>query len=156
MITYIPHILNILAITVLLYDTIGHIVNYSKKENNTKVTEDYNRLIYTWIFYLSVCLLCCTLCCSSCEGYFSGILYMIFSILKLYLALPITGGVKLFKSQFIDNSIISKLMHNLTTLVKGQLEKIESSDKTHSTKANENDAKERKEGENKTIEASNN
>lgn len=136
----ISAILTFIALFVLIFDTAGHIVFYSLKEATDKIKDDYNRLIYTWIFYLSICKVCCMSGLSDGEGYFASFFSLTFALLKLYIAIPITGGVNTFKVQFIDNSLISKLVKKLSNSVNCQANKTEEKviEKKEEVKSEEN------------------
>ena len=101
-------ILNVVSMVLLIYDTLGYIANYSKKEDKDNVKEDNGRLLHTWIFYFSIKTISCYTCC--CEGYLSGILSLVVSIALLLLVLPITGvsGIltqKIVNEQFFCNMV---------------------------------------------------
>lgn len=129
----IVEILNILSSIFIMYDTVGYIAKYSNKDND-KAKEDYNRLILTWVFFAAVRGIGCLTYCPDSECFLADVTAFILAVVKLYLALPITGGVNLFKTQFIDNQVISKTFGNVVQLIKAQVEKLQGGAKTDSTK----------------------
>ena len=120
-INMIAQILNIVSLLVIIYDTLGHVVaykNYEKEESKT----DYNRLIKTWIFYAAFKTLGCCLCSDE-ECFFSGFLAIVFAVVKLGIALPITGIANKLCVEICDNQILTKGVKSVVDLVKGQVEK---------------------------------
>lgn len=116
-------ILNILSVAVIVYDTTGHVAKYLDKETDAS-KNDFKRLVHTWIFYAALQLLSCSLCCE-CEGFFVGLLRLLLALLRLYVALPISGGSSLFTVQFIDNAILSNIAKSGVELIKAQVAKLQ-------------------------------
>lgn len=119
-------ILNFVSILVLIYDTTGYIAKYLDKETDV-AKSDFRRLVHTWIFYASLQLLSCCLFSCECEGFFAGLFRLTSALLRLYVALPITGGASLFTTQFIDNAIISKLSKSAVEFIKAKISSVQCS-----------------------------
>ena len=45
-------VLNFVSMVLLIYDTVGYIANYSKKEDKDNVKQDNGRLLHTWILFI--------------------------------------------------------------------------------------------------------
>jgi len=101
--------LNFLSLVFLIYDTLGYVAVYMNKESDDS-KKDYNRLILTWFFYYSVRWLSCSCGCSTGEGYIAGLLYLILTLTKLAIALPITGVSKILAKTFIEDRFLCKLI----------------------------------------------
>ncbi len=101
-------LVNFLSLAIVLYDTLGYIVVYMNKEATEESKNDYNRLIYTWVFYMSFKWLTCYLACGEC--FISGILTVVFCVARLLIALPITGISNILRKTIIDDALLCKLI----------------------------------------------
>lgn len=101
-------VLNFVSMVLLIYDTVGYIANYSKKEDKDNVKQDNGRLLHTWIFYFSLKTLCCYTCC--CEGYLSSMISLVISILLILLVLPVTGVNAILTQKIIEEGFFCNLL----------------------------------------------
>lgn len=59
---FLHYTLQYLFVLVLSYDTLGFIVQLSKNKEQASV-QDYSRLVFSWVYVLSLKSLNCLLCC---------------------------------------------------------------------------------------------
>jgi len=79
------YLLQYLFLLVLSYDTLGFIVSLNRSEDNSQATvSDYSRLVFSWVFVLSLKSLNCLLCCVPLidEVVLLGIIYFTLPVLK--------------------------------------------------------------------------
>lgn len=79
------YLLQYLFLLVLSYDTLGFIVNFNKTlDSSSSTLGDYSRLVYSWVFVLSLKSLNCLLCCVPLidEIVLLGIIYFTLPVLK--------------------------------------------------------------------------
>ncbi len=106
----IVELLNFLSLSIIIYDTLGYLANYANKGSNDKTKEDYSRLIYTWIFYLSIKYLGCVTCLTDPECFLGGIFALVFAIVRLLVALPITGVRAILTKRIIEDDLLGNLL----------------------------------------------
>lgn len=79
---------------VLSYDTLGYIVANNKDKSNS---DDYSRLIFTWVFSN-------ILCGASCFLGWAPLSAEVFLLLKIYITLPVLGGANKIKAKLMDEN----------------------------------------------------
>lgn len=109
----IAQILNFLSLSIILYDTLGYLANYANKSSSDKIKSDYSRLVYTWVFYLSIKYIECTTCLSDPGFYLGEMFALVFSIVRLFIALPVTGVRAVLTKQVIEDDLLYNLLSKM-------------------------------------------
>ena len=112
----IAGILNTLSLLIIIYDTLGYLVNYADKTGE-KTKTDYSRLIYTWVFYTSLKYLACCTGCTSTEFFLGNILSIVFAVVRLLVVLPVTGIRALLTTKVIEDGILNKAFASIKCCV---------------------------------------
>lgn len=115
----IVEILNFLSLSIIIYDTLGYLANYANKASNDKIKADYSRLIYTWVFYLSIKYLGCATCLTDPECFLGGIFALVFAVARLLIALPITGIRALLTKRIIEDELLCNLLAKIKNCAGG-------------------------------------
>jgi hypothetical protein len=115
----IVEILNFLSLSIIIYDTLGYLANYANKASNDKIKADYSRLIYTWVFYLSIKYLGCTTCLTDPECFLGGIFALVFAVVRLLVALPITGVRAILTKKIIEDELLCNLLAKVKSCATG-------------------------------------
>lgn len=83
---FIFFLVDTLVLALMILDTLSLLVQI--KKTNKSETQDYIRVIFTWIFVLAVRSL--TTC--SCTGLIANFIKLLGMVAKIYLAVPLLGG----------------------------------------------------------------
>ena len=114
-------LLSSISAIVLLYDTLGHIAVHFKNYTTEDAKRDYERLTYTWIFYLSISTLCCLSCCFFGEGTIGLLFRLVYTLAKVGVCLPIVGGTKILTKMIIEDELLSKSAKNIVCMIKSKI-----------------------------------
>lgn len=79
-------IVDLLVLALMTLDTLSLLMQLRKK--NMCEAKDYTRVIFTWIFVLTVR----SLTCCSCTGLIANFFKLLGTVAKVYLAVPLLGG----------------------------------------------------------------
>lgn len=105
-------LVDFLVLALMSLDTLS-LLNQMKKKGQTD-QQDYTRVIFTWIFVLTVrCLTCC-----SCTGSVANFFKLLGMVAKVYLALPILGGTNTVYDFLIEKGNGAKYFNKAVELVK--------------------------------------
>ncbi len=94
------YIIDFFLFTVLAYDTLGYLVTVNRGGKVEK--EDYGRLIFTWIFTLEIKCICSMFS-------FLPLSTELFTLLNIYVTLPVVGGSNKLKKMLIDDKLLCGL-----------------------------------------------
>ena len=84
--SFLYAIVDLLLTTLITLDTLGLVGQYRKKTSTT--TEDYTRVCFTWIFFLTLKSFTPT----AGEGFFIKLIRILFLLGKVFVVLPLLGG----------------------------------------------------------------
>ena len=84
--SFLYAIVDLLLTALITLDTLGLVGQYRKKTSTT--TEDYTRVCFTWIFYLTLK----SLTPNDGEGYLRTFIRILFLLGKVFVTLPILNG----------------------------------------------------------------
>ena len=99
----IYYVLEIFLFSVLAYDTLGYLVTNRRGRVSS---EDYSRLIYTWLFSVVVCSGCCCL-------EWLPLADELFLALKIFITLPVLNGANKLKKILVDDKLLTGLCKKL-------------------------------------------
>lgn len=83
-------VVDLLVLALMTLDTLI-LLNQLRKKNMCDA-DDYKRVIFTWIFVLTVR----SLTCCSCTGIIATFVKLLGTVAKIYLAIPLLGGSNKF------------------------------------------------------------
>ena len=117
--SFIFSILDMLLIVIMLFDTLGLIYKFRKKEQVKP--EEYRRINFSWILFL---IIYSTFSCSW-KGYFGTLIRLILFAAKFYVTVPILGGSLKIHKILIEDGKAEECFKKITELVKSKLCKCE-------------------------------
>ena len=114
--SFLLALVDLLLLTVVLYDTLGFIAHNRKDPQNSN-QQDYSRICFTWIFYLAVR----SVVCSSCTGYMGSFLYLLSIVFKAYISLPVLHGTEKLYNVLIEQNVLRGYFEKLSTTIKDKV-----------------------------------
>ena len=113
-------LINLLSLSLLIYDTLGYMSFYSKK-NSEESNKDQKRLVQTWIVYLGIKYFNCVSGCGDSEFFLFSILNILLCLVRLLIVLPITTVSEKLANKFIEDSLFTRTFESIKCLVMSKI-----------------------------------
>ena len=113
--SFIFGLLDLVLTAVMIFDTLGII--YQFRKNIDVKSEEYIRICFSWILFLTICSL------FSCDrkGIFGTLFRLIILFSKIYVTIPILRGTKKIHKYLIEDGNAEKYYKKVVELAKSKL-----------------------------------
>ena len=113
--SFIFGLLDLVLTAVMIFDTLGII--YQFRKNLDVKSEEYIRICFSWILFLTICSL------FSCDrkGIFGTLFRLIILFSKIYVTIPVLGGTKKIHKYLIEDGNAEKYYKKVVELAKSKL-----------------------------------
>jgi hypothetical protein len=109
-------LIEILLLSIVILDTLGFIIQNKRNPNNSN-PRDYNRLIFTWTFFLAIKAMTC---CSS-GGILGNFVGMLGLLAKAYISIPLLGGTEKLYDLLVENNYFGNTIKKYVSAIKSRL-----------------------------------
>ena len=113
--SFIFGLFDVVLTTIMLFDTLGIIYQF-RKEGTVK-PEEYRRLCFSWILFLTIC----SLFSCSCKGFFGTLIRLIILAAKIFVTIPILGGTNKIYDFLITKKNGEKYFNQVVGIIKSKL-----------------------------------